>query len=301
MYVLNFVTVVGVPADHPTIGDPGLSLVEQQSHFSLWSMFASLMLATNDVRKRDKDVEKILLNPETIAISQDPWTIPAFRVATECAGEMWARHLANGDIAVLILNRGNSTIKSRIDWNIITNTSSRGVSFKVRDIQERTDLPVACGHAILEIASHATAFVRLTKQPSGCTPTPPAECSAPAPYCTMHCCPSQGKYCPCGDINKPCPFPVPPLPPCPAGFVNHSSGYWSEPDQKAPGGHSKSVDACGAYCASKVGCTAFEVYDPEQVTEPSSKGGSACYTFSNGLKNFVSDSRGLIRTCVKKN
>jgi hypothetical protein len=301
MYVLNFVTVVGVPADHPTIGDPGLSLVEQQSHFSLWSMFASLMLATNDVRKRDKDVEKILLNPETIAISQDPWTIPAFRVATECAGEMWARHLANGDIAVLILNRGNSTIKSRIDWNIITNTSSRGVSFKVRDIQERTDLPVACGHASLEIALHATAFVRLTKQPSACTPTPPAECSAPAPYCTMHCCPSQGQYCPCGNIDKPCTFPVPPLPPCPTGFTNHSSGYWADPDQKTAAGHSKSVAECGSYCAAKPGCTAFEVYDPGQVTEPSSKGGSACYTFSNGLKNFLPDSRGLIRTCVKKN
>ena len=50
--------LVGVPPDHPTRGDPGLSLVEAQSHFSLWCMHASLMLATNDVRKRDKDIEK---------------------------------------------------------------------------------------------------------------------------------------------------------------------------------------------------------------------------------------------------
>ena len=66
-------------------------------------------------------------------------------------------------------------------------------------------------------------------------------------------------------MAKPCPFPVPPLPTCPAGFTAHASGYWANPDQKASGGHGKSVARCGAYCAAKAGCAAFEVYDPEQV------------------------------------
>ena len=35
----------------------------------------------------------------------------------------------------------------------------QGVSFTVRDIQSRADLPVACGHVGFEIAAHATAFV----------------------------------------------------------------------------------------------------------------------------------------------
>jgi hypothetical protein len=64
----------------------------------------------------------------------------------------------------LILNRGNSTIKSRVDWSAITNSSDKtigataaAVSFKVRDIQARADLPVACGHTgSLEIPSHGT-------------------------------------------------------------------------------------------------------------------------------------------------
>lgn len=61
---------VGVPKDHPTIGDPGLTLIEAQSHFSLWCMFAAMLMATNDVRRRDPAIERILLNPETIAINQ---------------------------------------------------------------------------------------------------------------------------------------------------------------------------------------------------------------------------------------
>ena len=82
-------------------------------------------------------------------------------------------------------------------------------------------------------------------------------------------------------------------------FLIAGDGYWGDADQKGPAGHSKSVAECGAYCAAKAGCAAFEVYDPAQATEPSSRGGSACYTFSSGLKGFVSDRRGLLRTCVK--
>lgn len=34
--------VVGVPPNHPTSGDPGLTLVEAQSHFSMWCIFPVL-------------------------------------------------------------------------------------------------------------------------------------------------------------------------------------------------------------------------------------------------------------------
>ena len=112
---------VGVPPDHPTIGDPGLSLVEAQSHFSLWCMFSSLLLATNDVRKRDKAIEGILFNKETLAINQDPWSVPAERVAsTPCAGEMWTRLLANGDEAVLVLNRVGKPQAAPIQTTVTT-------------------------------------------------------------------------------------------------------------------------------------------------------------------------------------
>ena len=56
--------------NRPTIGDPGLTLVEAQSHFSLWAMAQSILVATNDVRERDPQIEQILLNPETIAVNQ---------------------------------------------------------------------------------------------------------------------------------------------------------------------------------------------------------------------------------------
>ena len=60
--------IVGVPKDHPTTGDTGLTLTEAQSHFSMWCMFPTILMATNDVRLRDPDIERILLNNETMYV-----------------------------------------------------------------------------------------------------------------------------------------------------------------------------------------------------------------------------------------
>ena len=76
--------------------------------------------------------------------------------------------------------------------------------------------------------------------------------------------------------------------------------YWAHPDQTGSIGHSMTVAACGALCGAKPACLAFNVYDPNQVTQPLSAGGSACYTYSTTrLASFTNDARGLIRTCVK--
>ena len=110
------------------------------------------------------------------------------------------------------------------------------------------------------------------------------------------------------DGSRPCPlrspFPVPPLPPCPAGFAAHRSGFWSNPDQKAPTGRNTTVAACGARCSAAAGrgkgCVGFEVYDPGFVTEPPQGTGSCCYTYTHGelRQPFTPDARGLIRTCT---
>lgn len=173
---------VGVPRDHPTIGDPGLTLVEAQSHFSMWAMFPAPLSATHDVRLRDPDIERILLNKETIAINQDPWGLPAFSTVSHgCAGQRWARRLANGDLAALILNRDNTSVRTRLDFSELSNATAPGGSYQVRDVQNNKDLGVACAHVGFELEAHQTAFVRLTKVADTCTPAPPPQCTAPRP------------------------------------------------------------------------------------------------------------------------
>ena len=166
---------VGVPPDHPTAGDPGLTLVEAQSHFSMWCMFPSVLLATNDVRKRDSDIEAILLNKEAIAINQDPWASPAFRInvgvqhwRSDIGADprlpiiiQWARYLSNGDVAVLILNRDAHTQTGLLYFADFLPGVSGG-SYVVRDVQATKDLGVYHEKIAFSLQAHQTAFYRLS-------------------------------------------------------------------------------------------------------------------------------------------
>ena len=52
-------------------------------------MFPTMLMATNDVRLRDPDIEKILLNTETIAINRAPTSFFFWRWLLDC---MFADH-----------------------------------------------------------------------------------------------------------------------------------------------------------------------------------------------------------------
>ena len=52
----------------------------------MWCMFPTMLMATNDVRLRDPDIEAILLNNETIAVNRTP--APPHRTFTEM---IWMR------------------------------------------------------------------------------------------------------------------------------------------------------------------------------------------------------------------
>ena len=219
---------VGVPPNHPTVGDPGLSLVEAQAHFSLWAMLGSILLATNDVRERNASIERILLNPEVIAVNQDPLGRPGLPLLVPgCSGEAWAKELASGDAAVLLFNRQQQPIVMRLPLAAVPNWAP-GAHFAVRDLQARRTLATACSNMTFALAPHETALVRLSRTS--------APCDAPS-----------GAVC------------TPAAPPCPAGYTAHASGFWAN-YARVPA--SKSVPQCAALCSATRECLAFEVFEP---------------------------------------
>ena len=88
---------------------------------------------------------------------EDPWGLSAFRInAGTNAGRsdlgsdprlptqlQWARHLANGDIAALILNRDNATQHAALKFADFL-PGVAGGAYHVRDLQARKDLGVKC-------------------------------------------------------------------------------------------------------------------------------------------------------------
>ena len=112
---------------------------------------------------------------------QDAWGLPAFRISSgACAGQQWARHLANGDVAALLLNRAESAVATRLDFSSFLNGSTAGV-YAVRDLQARRDLGPQCKYVSVTLAPHQTAFLRLVKLNDSCTAPLPPPCTPPPP------------------------------------------------------------------------------------------------------------------------
>ncbi|MFH5800511.1 NPCBM/NEW2 domain-containing protein [Haladaptatus sp. CMAA 1911] len=90
-------------------GYPGLSDREARAHFSMWAFMAAPLLAGNDIRDMDETTQKILTNEDVIALNQDPAGVQGYRLTVDGKQEVWKKPLANGDVAVALFNRGDST------------------------------------------------------------------------------------------------------------------------------------------------------------------------------------------------
>jgi alpha-galactosidase len=86
----------------------GMSQTEYQTHMSMWVMACSPLMIGCDVRMLDTDTAALLMNQEVLAVNQDALGIPAHRVKQKAGLETWRKPLADGSVAVALLNRGST-------------------------------------------------------------------------------------------------------------------------------------------------------------------------------------------------
>lgn len=108
--------VVGLKGKGQIAGS-GMSFVEYQTHMSVWCMACSPLMIGCDVRTLDSDTASLLMNREVLDANQDPLGIPAKCVRQMGQSEIWTKRLADGSIAVAVINRGSRpedvTVKAR--------------------------------------------------------------------------------------------------------------------------------------------------------------------------------------------
>jgi alpha-galactosidase len=117
------------------IGNGGMSLDEYKTHFSLWAMIAAPLIAGNDIRDMNPDIEAILLNREVIAVDQDSLGSGGRRVSKMGDLEIWKKPLASGDTAIAIFNDSNQEMRAVLYWK---NLGLSG-NYAVRDLWAHTD------------------------------------------------------------------------------------------------------------------------------------------------------------------
>jgi len=105
--------------DQLMVGNPGLSVSEAQVQMGMWALWSAPMIMSTELRNGSiaPEMKAILLNKGALAISDDPLG----RQATECvhtgckhggvlyggATSIWNKTLADGSVAVGLLNTGN--------------------------------------------------------------------------------------------------------------------------------------------------------------------------------------------------
>ena len=122
------------------VGMGGCTEEEYRLHMSVWAMFASPLIIGCDIRNMDDETKNILLNKDVIAINQDPACRQPFRIGYDS----WVRYLDNGDIAVLIVNPGETE-----RWVIYAELPDLGITLEtgkkllVRDLWTKEEFIVS--------------------------------------------------------------------------------------------------------------------------------------------------------------
>ena len=93
------------------IGSHCVTEEEERTQMAIWSISAAPLIMGNDLRNVSDASKAILLNKDAIAVNQDSLGQMGMRITDDTAQQVWARNLANGDVAVGLYNKaeGSST------------------------------------------------------------------------------------------------------------------------------------------------------------------------------------------------
>ena len=91
------------------VGNGGMSAREYQAHFSMWALLNAPLIAGNDIRSMNDTTAGILMNPDVIAVDQDWGGSQGYKLLDDGDGEVWAKPMSDGGMAVVLLNRGESS------------------------------------------------------------------------------------------------------------------------------------------------------------------------------------------------
>lgn len=135
----------------------GMTYEEDKTHFSMWCMMNSPLLAGNDLRNMTRETISILTNKELIALNQDAGYAQAQRVIQQGDIEVWVKPLGRQHTkkAIAIINRGEQQ-QSYTLASAKLGLNKRG---KLRDLWQHRDIgEVGAGRKFL-IPGHGTVVL----------------------------------------------------------------------------------------------------------------------------------------------
>ncbi|MEP6724763.1 MAG: glycoside hydrolase family 27 protein, partial [Bacteroidota bacterium] len=94
----------------------GMTFTENRSHFSLWAMMFSPLMAGNDLRKMTDSTKNIFTNKAVITLNQDALGKQAEKIIDEGKFQIFRKEPGNGEMALCFFNRSDLRVTKKIDW-----------------------------------------------------------------------------------------------------------------------------------------------------------------------------------------
>jgi len=140
-----------------------MSFIDSRTEYAFWSLWSAPLLVATDIRNMSSDMRQILMNPEVIAIDQDPAFIGGDRIANYTdGGQVWTKPLFNGDTALILYNPGNKVINVAVTWAQVGWNPQASVS--LRDLWARNDLGIFSNGYNETLQAHDHVYLRCTVQ-----------------------------------------------------------------------------------------------------------------------------------------
>ena len=139
------------------IGNGHMTDDEYRTHMSLWALTAAPLLAGNDIRSMTDSTKSILLNKEVISIDQDSLGKQASPVKRGDL-ETWVKPLADGTVAVGVVNMGTSTQQATIQ---LSDLGLSGTVKAARDLWAHKDVEFAGTAYSAPVPSHGVLLLKV--------------------------------------------------------------------------------------------------------------------------------------------
>jgi alpha-galactosidase len=156
-----------------------MKMSEYRVHQSVWSIFGSPMILSADVRTVAtqyppgfEDCMSLLLNKAIVDVNQDNATLPARLVSqhattdpvtsSSITGQVFARNLTGGKIAVLLLNRGSKPTTMNVTWAELQAMPVLPQRATVFDVMKQVDAGSASGAFSAVVPPHDVSYVVLS-------------------------------------------------------------------------------------------------------------------------------------------
>jgi alpha-galactosidase len=138
----------------------GMTYDEDKSHFSMWCMMNSPLMAGNDLRYISKETLSILTNEELIALNQDKGFKQATRILSQGSVEVWVKPLGgqgSTSKAIAIFNRGENEAVFKLNPNKVGIDKQSNL----RDLWEHKDLGPVGKSKQFSLPKHGIVVLRV--------------------------------------------------------------------------------------------------------------------------------------------